>query len=161
MVFKDYGMVKSNSESDAELLKGLWKSLGYDSSNGITLDSLKNLVCVIMKLPAEECTTRDYHEPIEKLQEKFKVFYLNRMSTKKIKTTPEIYTHRPRLSEGTVRIAQNSKRRKMHEDKFAREAALLDKATKIKAETTKECTFKPKILEYRSGSKQDLRYFVG
>jgi len=157
-------MVRINNESDAELLKTLWKSLSYDTSNGITLESLKNLVCIIMKLPADtmRLISRESDEtfgvePIERLQEKFKVFYLNRMSSKKIKTTPEIHTHRPRLSEGTIRIAQNSKKRKMHEDKFAREAALLEKVVKIKAETTKECTFKPKVLEYRSNTKQESR----
>jgi hypothetical protein len=151
-------MVRSNSNSDAELLKTLWHSLSFDTFNGITLEALKNLVCIIMKLPADTMwkMVKEGDEG-EKLQERFKVFYLNRLSLKKIKATPEIYTHRPRLSEGTIKIAQNSKKRKMHEDKFACEAALLDKVAKIKAESTKECTFKPKILEYSSNAKLEQR----
>lgn len=101
-------------------------------------------MCGVMKLTAEEG-----------LHERYKELYLNKMSAKKSKALPEMYTHRPKLSEGTVKIAQKSRRRKMHEDKFVREAAMLEKASKIKAEYAKECTFKPKILEYRSNSKRD------
>ena len=171
LILSSYGMVNIYSEGDIKLLEELWNILDCDSHNGLTIESLKNIVNAIMRLtPDSPPTTKSSIElpfmgryigstfyltqnESERFHEKFRVFYLNKMAAKRKEGIPEIYTHKPKLSENTIKIANKSKKRNPYQGKEEHDADVLKKKTQETFQLDKECTFKPQILNYRSNSK--------
>jgi len=174
----------------------LWKTLDCDTRCGVSIDSVRNIVCAIMNTQPDDPPENDYKinslgpfckptigkyvnshiyfskEETVKMHEEFKELYLNKMSVRKRKVIPEVYTYKPQLSERTIKLAPKSKNKciELHGKLAERQAALMGEIQKIKAEIDKECTFKPKTTEYspfisknncipNKGSQTERAYF--
>lgn len=143
-MLQSYGLVRSNSGKDFELATKLWQTLGEH----IPLCILKEVLSAIMKLPFDP--TVDKELDFAKLHETFKLFYLNKMSAKKQKVVTEVYSYRPKLSEMSMKIARRQRNYDLKEQRSKHEATIMETARKVLTESTKECTFKPRINRSKS-----------
>ena len=181
-IFEEYGLVRTGNESDHGLVKKLWKSLDCETCGGISLKTVENVIYAIMNIAPDPMPDSQefqpsvsflakpsmgsyfsycfYLDPDEsnKFHEEFKPLYLNKISLRECKVVPEVYTHHPKLSEGTLKLARKNRisPEKLYEQRIARKAAFLNEVERTKAEIDKECTFKPKILEYCAAAKGSM-----
>lgn len=158
---EEYGFVRENSESDEELANKLWNSFNLQSQDGVSIDSIKNIIAAIMNIIPDPFQVIDSNntsiKPIigtyinsilyfdskqsVKLHEDFKAFYLNKISNKQIVQKSEVHSFIPKLCEGTMKIIKSKK--------VSAENIISTQRIKTIPELDKECTFKPKLTEYK------------
>jgi hypothetical protein len=110
-------------------------------------------------------------EESKEMHKMFYLFYLNKIAQKKEVLPEPVYPHKPSLSKNTVVLASKSKERRINAFKreniavenveeimkSERDRQFNEMKIKIKEEEAKECTFKPKILEFASRQYKTLR----